>query len=189
MVNTQTAYSTDNAAAVAAYRQAKQDTTFAERMRADVEALGAGPRVFVRGGGFGTPQRVTALEQKGDHIPEGWRIVAGNLEPRRGKPGEQARQWLADHQPVDVRHVLTGHGLPYEVWVPNPKAGNYRVCKPEIFEHEGVLWALYEAQPGTGGIVVDDAKCTWTPRKLSEFHAAFEAFQESLPADAHAGRV
>lgn len=175
-MSTEHAYSTADSTAVAAYRQAKADhVTFAERMRADVEALGAGPRVFLRGGGFGSPQRVTALEQKGDHIPDGWRMVRGNLEPRRGKPGESARQWLADHQPTDARHVLIKHGLPYEVWVPNPKAGNYRVCQPEIFEHDSTLWALYENEPGAGEIAFDDAKCTWTPRKLSEFYAAKEA--------------
>src|SRR5689334_4787977 len=89
VVNTQTAYSTDKPEVVAAYRQAKEaHNTFGARMRADVEALGAGPRVFLRGGGFGSPQRITALEQKGDHIPDGWRVVRGQLEPRRGKPGE-----------------------------------------------------------------------------------------------------
>ncbi len=188
MVSTQHAYSTDNTDAVTAYRQAKDGhAAFADRMRADVEALGAGPRAFLRGG-FGGPTEITALERKGDHIPEGWRVVRGQLEPRRGKPGETARRWLADHQPVDVRHVLTKHGLPRDVWVPNPKAGNYRVCKPEIFEHLGILWALYEAEPGSSEIGFDNTPCTWTPRKLSEFHAAFEAFQESLPAGARAGR-
>jgi hypothetical protein len=175
-MTTQHAYSTDNAEAVAAYRKAKADhPTFVERVRADLEALGAGPRIYLQGGGFGSPKTVTALEQKGDHIPEGWRVVRGNLEPRRGKPGEAARQWLADHQPVDVRHVLVQHGLPRDVWVPNPNAGNYRVCAPEIFEHDGVLWALYEAEPGTEEISFNSARCTWTPRKLSEFHAAREA--------------
>lgn len=174
------AYSTDRPEVVAAYREAKADhPRFAARLRADVEALGAGPRVFLRSGAFGSPQAITALEQRGDHIPDGWRVVRGQLEPRRGKPGEQARQWLAAHQPVDVRHVLTQHGLPRDVWVPNPNGGNYRVCAPEIFEHQGVLWALYEAEPGTQEISFDSTRCTWTPRKLSEFHAAFEAFSEA----------
>ena len=181
---TQHAYSTDNPAAVAAYRQAKEsDIAFSGRLRADVEALGAGPRVYLRSG-FGGPKEITALEQKGDHIPEGWRVVRGNLEPRRGKPGEAARQWLADHQPGDVRHVLTGHGLPRSVCVPNPGGSSYRVVAPEIFEHDGVLWALYEAEPGTDELGFDRTPCTWAPRKLSEFHAAFEAFQESRAAKA-----
>lgn len=178
---TQFAYSTDNPEAVAVYRAAKDDHAgFAAKLRADVEALGAGPKVYVRNG-FGGPNEVTALEQKGDYIPEGWRVVRGNLEPRRGKPGDAARKWLAGHQPTDVRHVLTKHGLPRNVWVPSPSQGNYRVCAPEIFEHQGVLWALYEAEPGAG-LGFDDSPCTWTPRKLSEFHAAFEAFQESIAA-------
>jgi hypothetical protein len=174
------AYSTTDTETIAAYRQAKAGhSTFAARLRADVEALGAGPRVYLRSGAFGSPNTITGLEPKGDTIPEGWRIVRGNLEPRRGKPGEQARQWLAAHQPVDTRHVLAQRGLPRDVWVPNPKVGNYRVVAPEIFEHKGVLWALYEAEPGSGEIAFDDAKCTWTPRKLSEFHTAFEAFEEA----------
>jgi hypothetical protein len=178
---TQHAYSTDNAEIVAAYRAAKDaHGTFASRLLADLQALGAGPRVYIRNG-FGGPNEVTALEQKGDHVPDGWRLMksSGNLEPRRGKPGEPARQWLAEHQPVDVRHVLTQHGLPRSVWVPNPGAGNYRVCAPDIFEHQGVLWALYEAEPGAEEIGFDNSRCTWTPRKLSEFHAAFEAFSEA----------
>jgi hypothetical protein len=186
MTSEQRAYSTDNPEAVAAYREAKEARlAFAERLRSDVEALGAGPNVYVRNG-FGAPNEIFTLEQKGDHVPEGWRIVRGNLVPRRGKPGEGARRWLANHQPVDVRHVLTEHGLPRNVWVPNPSQGNYRVCAPEIFEHEGVLWALYEAEPGAQEIGFDSSPCTWTPRKLSEFHAAFEAFQEAEAAKAGA---
>jgi hypothetical protein len=178
MTSEQRAYSTDDPEAVAAYREAKEaHPAFAERLRSDVEALGAGPRVYLRTG-FSVKE-ITALEQKGDHIPEGWRVVRGNLVPRRGKPGEGARRWLMDHQPPDAREMLVPHGLPRDVWVPNHDQGNYRVCAPEIFEHKGVLWALYEAEPGAQEIGFDSSPCTWTPRKLSEFHAAFEAFQEA----------
>lgn len=176
----QHAYSTDNPDVVAAYRIAvEQRNTFGKRIAAAVEALGAGPRVHVRGGAMsGDSQRVVGLEQKGDHIPDGWRFLksSGTLEPRRGKPGDPARQWLADHQPVDVRTVMEAEGLPRSVWIPT-EGFSYRIVLPELFEHDGTLWAMYEAEPGTSDTGFDSEPCTWTPRKLSEFHAAREAFE------------
>lgn len=175
------AYSTDNPEAVAAYRQARAEQKEAgKRIAADVAALGAGPRVFVRTSGFSSiPSELTAIEQKGDHIPEGWRVVRGNLEPRRGKPGEGARKWLADHQPVDVRHVMEAHGLPRTSWIPRGNGLGYRIVSPALFEHDGTLWASYEGEPGTTDCGFDTDKCTWTPRKLSEFHAAREAAEDA----------
>jgi hypothetical protein len=183
----QHAYSTDNPTAVEIYAtiQAEQET-WRERVKAALEELGAGPRIYIRHGMFGDPNTITAIEPKGDHVPDGWRILQrdGLLHPRRGKPGDPARRWLAEHQPKDVRHALSMHGLPRNVWVPRGGDFGYRVVAPEIFEHDGVLWARYEAEPGK-----DDGRsepCTWTPRKLSEFHAAFEAFQEASTAKASA---
>lgn len=172
----QHAYSTSDPAILAAYHQTTADhAAMGERIRDDLTALGAGPQVWLQRGSFGSANQITAIQQNGDHVPDGWRIVRGNLEPRRGKPGEAARKWLADHQLPDLRHVLAQHGLPRNVWVPNPSQGNYRVCPPELFELDGVLWALYDAEPGNSEISFDTEKCTWTPRKLSEFHAAAEA--------------
>jgi len=180
-MSTEHAYSTSNPAIVAAYREAVQrNTEYGPRMRADVEALGAGPRIYMRNGSFDEPNRITALEQKDGHIPDGWRFVRGHLEPRRGKPGEQARQWLADRQPADARHALTSHGLPRAVWVPASNGSfSYRIVSPDLFEHDGTLWACYEIEPGTSGSGFDEERCTWTPRKLSEFHAAREVFEAS----------
>jgi hypothetical protein len=180
---TQHAYSTDNPEAVAVYLAAKANQeTWRDRVMAALEALGAGPQVYIRNGMFGDPNRIIALEPKGNHVPEGWRLLKrdGLLHPRRGKPGDPARKWLADHQPQDVRHALVAYGLPRNVWVPRSSNFGYRVVAPDIFEHARVLWARYEAEPGK-----DDSHsepCTWTPRKLSEYHAAFEAFQEATAA-------
>lgn len=179
MTDKQHAYSTDNPDAVAAYRQALADhSAMGKRLCDDVAALGAGPRVYLRSSGFpGSPDRITALEQAGNHIPDGWRVVRGQLEPRRGKPGDAARQWLADHQPVDVRHVMESHGLPRACWLPRDKEFGWSIVTPKLFEHDGVLWACYQGEPGVSGSGFDEVRCTWTPRKLSEFFAAFEAHE------------
>ncbi|MFI1194035.1 hypothetical protein ACH4T9_12370 [Micromonospora sp. NPDC020750] len=178
---TEHVYSTSNPTIVAAYRKAKADAAEAgKRIAADVKKLGAGPRVFVRTSGFsGITASLTAIEQQGDHIPEGWRVVRGNLEPRRGKPGEAARQWLADHQPADVRHVIEQHGLPRAAWIPRGNDFGYRIVAPKLFEHDGTLWASYAAEPGTSDSGFDTERCAWETRKLSEFYAAREAMESA----------
>lgn len=183
-MTTEHAYSTDNPETVAAYLKAVADYRgYADRMLADMDALGAGPGVRISRGMFGSRDQLFALDQKGDHIPDGWRIVRGHLVPRRGKPGGAARQWLADHQPVDIRAVMTGHGLPRSAWIPGSDSG-YRVVSPTLFEHDGTLWACYEGEPGKGDSSFDSTPCTWTPRKLSEFYAAFEAVAAAQAAEA-----
>lgn len=174
---TEKAYSTSDPEIVAVYRQALADRAeMGKKIAAGVRVLGAGPRVFVRDSGFsGIARSITAVEQQGDHIPDGWRVVGGNLEPRRGKPGEAARQWLTDHQPVDVRGVMEKHGLPRSCWLPRGREFGWSISRPALFEHDGVLWASYAAEPGTSDSGFDTEKCTWEPRKLSEFHAAREA--------------
>lgn len=172
------AYSTDKAEVVAAYLQALADrNAFKDNIRADLETLGTGPQIYYVSESFsGGRDRITALEQKGDHIPDGWRVMkrTGLLEPRRGKPGEPARQWLADHQPIDVRYVMEQHGLPRTVWLPTDSG--YRIVSPKLFEYDGTLWACYPGEPGRSG-GFDNKACTWTPRKMSEFYAAVEAFE------------
>ncbi|PZG12451.1 hypothetical protein C1I95_25725 [Micromonospora craterilacus] len=182
-MSTERAYSTADPAIVAAYRRAVAARKAAfDRLSADLKTLGAGPRVKAYAGTFpGSADTITAIEQQGDHIPDGWRLVRGNLEPRRGKPGEDARRWLADHQPVDVRHAMESHGLPRAAWIPRGSDLGYRVVAPRLFEHDGTLWALYDAEPGT--VEFDSGKCSWTPRKLSEFHAADEAREDAAAAE------
>lgn len=183
------AYSTSAPATLAAYRQALVDrATMGKKVAASLEELGAGPQVYMISDGIpGTRDRFTAIQPQGDHVPEGWRLMkrSGLLEPRRGKPGEAARAWFAEHQPVDVRHVMEQHGLPRSAWKPSPSG--YSISTPQLFDGGDALWARYASEPGTGG-AFDTKPCTWTPRKLSEFHTAWEAFQAREAADRqHAG--
>lgn len=83
------------------------------------------------------------------------------------KAGEQARKWLADHQPPDLRAVLAAHGLPRTSRL--TRDGGYLISTPQVFLHEGTVWALYKGTP--------DGQCSWQPRKLSEFYAALEALE------------
>jgi hypothetical protein len=169
------AYSTDNPEAVAAFRQTRADLiSFKDRVRAACAELGGNNGPLVRQGIWGSPDEIVGLDpDDSGTIPEGWRIVRGRLEPRRGKPGDGARKWLAEHQPPDMRHAMVGHGLPRHSQTPS-NTGGFRLSAPALFEHDGVLWACYSGKPGEG--VIDDGQaCTWTPRKLSEFHAAREA--------------
>ncbi|MFI2663215.1 hypothetical protein [Micromonospora carbonacea] len=172
-------YATSDPTIVAAYRRAVADRAeMGKRIAADVKALGAGPRVFVRTSGFsGIPTQLTAIEQQGDHVPDGWRVVRGNLEPRRGKPGESAREWLANHQPVDVRDAMEKHGLPRACWLPRDREFGWTISQCRLFEHDGTLWASYAAEPGTSDSGFDTERCSWESRKLSEFYAAREAME------------
>jgi hypothetical protein len=171
------AYSTDNPEAVAAFRQTGTDmSTFLTRLRADIAALPGVANPLVYRGVWGLRDELVALEPDGSGVvPDGWRLVRGRFEPRRGKPGDAARKWLADHQPPDVRHTLTQHGLPRHVSIATG-AGGFRMVSPMLFEHDGVLWACFSAEPSKG-FFGDEDPCTWTPRKLSEFHAAREAVE------------
>jgi len=170
------AYSTTDPAALAAWR----DTMTAEHahhqtMRAAIDAMPGAKGTIVRQGIFHARDRIIALIPDGSgQVPDGWRLVRGNLEPRRGMPGDNARAWLEAHQPSDVRAVLTGHGLPRFSTRP---AGGGRVLnyEPVIFEQDGTLWACYRGKPGD--LLNSSATCTWTPRRLSEFHAALEAVE------------
>lgn len=173
----QYAYSTDKPEVVAAYRETKAEMReFGQRMRADCEALGGNSGGLLDRGIWGSPDRIVGLMPDGSGtIPDGWRMVRGRLEPRRGKPGEGARRWLAAHQPPDVRHTLTAHGLPRHSTVPGGPGMSYRLFSPALFELDGTLWVCYDGEPGDGlmsGEALDES--VWTPRRLSEFYAARE---------------
>lgn len=172
----QYAYSTDKPEVLAAYHLVRREMReFGQRMRADCEALGGNSGGLLNRGVWGSPDRIVGLMPDGSGtVPDGWRMVRERLEPRRGKPGEAARRWLADHQPPDVRHTLTGHGLPRHSSVPT-KAMTYQLIPPVLFELDGTLWVCYEGKPGDelmSGETLDES--IWTPRRLSEFHAARE---------------
>lgn len=176
----QHAYSTGRPEVVAAWRDASEARQeFGRRLAADCEALGGNTGALLNRGVWGSPDRIVALEPDGSGtIPDGWRMVRRQLEPRRGKPGEAARRWLADHQPPDARHTLTGHGLPRHSTMPGGPAMTYRLVSPVLFELDGTLWACFEGKPGDAlmtGDAVDES--IWAPRRLSEFHAAREEWE------------
>lgn len=179
-MTTQTAYSTDNPEHVVAYRTAVAQAEHArKRLAADMIALNVGTTCNLVGGPLTDGERfkITALEPNSDgHIPDGWRLNSDSmLVPRRGRPGESARQWLADHTVTNPIAVLRSTGLARAAWIPGGNFG-YRVVPPVVFEHDNTLWALYKGKPGESGSGFDNGDtCTWTPRKLSEYYTAKEA--------------
>jgi hypothetical protein len=181
------AYSTDRPEVVAAYRQTvQQRREFGQRVMADCAALGGNQGPLMRRGIWGHPDEIIGLGPDGSGVnPDGWRLVRGRLEPRPRKPGEPARRWLAEHQPPDVRHVLTRHGLPRHSTTPVRERGmTYRVTQPALFELDGVLWVCYQDKPGDdlmAGETLDES--IWTQRRLSEFHAAREAAEARHAAE------
>lgn len=165
------AYSTDDPATVAAFKAtAIAYNEMGGRAREDAEKLGNNKGALIVGGVLGAPRVVGLAADDPANPPEGWQYVKGRdqLEPRRGKAGESARQWLAGHQPPDLRGVLAEHGLP--VYYRN---GN-KIGNPALFLHDDTVWALYGGYP--------EGECTWTQRKLSEFHAAQEALEAAETA-------
>lgn len=180
----QHAYSTDSPEIVAAFRDtADAMRSYLPTLREAIAAIPGAKNPLVRGGFWGSSDELVALEADGSgDVPDGWRIVRGRLEPRRGKPGDDARKWLAAHQPPDVRHTLVDFGLPRHASIP-AEGGRFRLVAPDLFEHDGTLWACYDGEPGHG--VLDDGKsCTWTPRPLSEFYAAQETHEAARSAEA-----
>lgn len=177
---TEYAYRTSDVEIVNEYRTAVAcSKARGKKIAAALAELGVGPEIYVKFSGFpGDRMRFTEVVPVGDYVPDGWRLMksTGRLEPRRGKPGEAARQWLADHQPIDVRNVMEARGLPRAAWIPGD-GFNYRIVSPSFFERDGVLWARYAAEPGTSGSGFDTQPCTWEACKLSEFYAAYEAHQ------------
>lgn len=175
MINPAYVYSTDDPIVVEVYRRtAAARAATSDRLAADLAALGAGPNIYGRAGRTGHPDEFTEIDQLGNAVPDGWRVVQGRLRPRSGKAGEPARKWLDDHRPADVRHALAEHGLPRQVWIPDPRRrGEYLITEVEVFENAGVVWAAYQGEPG-GPSDFYDTPCTWSPRTLAEYHAARE---------------
>lgn len=173
MIDTHYPYSTSDPETVATYHRVLTELgEFGERTRAACEAVGGNKGPLVNRGMWGRPDEIVALEPDGSgEIPDGWRMVRGRLEPRRGKAGDGARQWLAAHQPPDLRHALVAHGLPRHATVPGGDGLRLRLVAPVLFEMDGTLWAGYAGKPGDSFLDKGDA-CTWTPRKLSEFYTA-----------------
>ena len=174
---TETAYSTNDPKIVAAFQEARTaERTAARRAVDDAVALGKNKGPLIVRGIWDIPDRVVGLAPDDPtDPPEGWVYIKtrDRLEPRRGNAGVAARDWLAAHQPIDVRRVLTKHGLPRNSKsADSDVSGRYQLLSPTVFEHEGALWARYR-----GEVDVIAGECTWTPRKLSEFYAAREAVE------------
>lgn len=172
---TEHVYATNDTATVAVYRETV--AAFNEMGRKageDAEALGKNKGALIRNHRVSAPEVVGLGADDPTDPPAGWRYSKAEecLVPRRGQAGEPARQWLDAHQPPDLRAVLEQHGLPRTC-----KPGEdfrFFLSTPGVFEHDGTVWALYPAAP--------DGECAWTPRKLSEWHAAREAAEEAQSA-------
>ncbi len=165
------AFSTDNPETVAAYRDTNRDIdTTMNKAVADAEKIGKNKGLMVTRSGFNGPRIVGLAELDPNDPPAGWQYTkrAGHLVPGRGKAGAEAQKWLDESKPADIRSVLERHGLPR--WAKSShESASFAFNTPAIFEHDGTLWVLYR-----GHI---DGTCTWTPRKLSEYHAAREQFE------------
>lgn len=178
------AYSTDDPTAVAAFTAARDaSVAFARKVVADAEALGKNKGALrTSTGSDGGYETIGIAPDDPDDPPEGWVYSKAReaLVPRRGKAGESARKWLAEHQPpkeTRIRAVMAEHGLPV-----NDMHGDGRFGLPAIGVHDGVLWALYLGTPGLWFAGDKQPEITWTPRKLSEYYAAHEASEAQVAA-------
>jgi len=178
------AYSNSDPAVVAQFIAAAEAARAAGlRAIAAAETLGRNKGPAVTPGMWSIADTITGLfPDDPTNPPDGWVYVArhATLRPQRGPAGDSARTWFADNPLVpDARAVIARSGLPYY----SRTAGEgmrYRLARPHVFHHDGVLWARY-----LGPV---DGDCTWTPRRLSEFHAALEAAAAtaSVGEDGHA---
>lgn len=162
----QLVYSTDDAGIVAAWRQSQIDFE-ASRLKtnADAEAFGKNKGVLVRRS-LGRLEVIGLVADDPKDPPAGWRYVREQLEPRRGKPGEAARQWLADSQPPTFRDALErDYGLPMHFGF---------LGIPGIFEQGGEVWVVYGGKPD------GEIGPLWRERKLSEFYAAKERLEAEV---------
>lgn len=177
----ESAYSLNNHDAHTAYIAACEAGRAAgQRAIEDAKVLGHNDGPAVSRGLGDSPDVITGLFAADPaDPPAGWVYVQSRevLRPRRGRDGHTARAWIANHQLApDPRATLVAFGLPHYSRSA-ADAGRYRIARPHVFHHEGVLWARYE------GVV--DGECLWTPRPLSAFHAALEAGQaEAVATDA-----
>lgn len=97
--------------------------------------------------------------------PEGWRYVRERFEPRRGKAGDEAREWLKSVQLPQLRNIMDDHGLPKILF----KGGRMRT--PGMFMHDGAIYAIYGAEP-------DNIGPAWERIPLSEYYTAQEQSEQ-----------
>lgn len=182
-----TCYSTTDPDTVKALLDATQALhDFAVKVCADAEQLGNNKGVRRSGGLFGHIEVAGLAPDDPENPPEGWRYLKGRdiLLPRRGKAWESARRWMSDHEApkVDVRGVLSEHGLPRYSTNGSGDLGGLRIDMPGIFHHDGTVWANYSGRPCNEPLAVRDEDYAepderWMLRRDSEWHAAREALE------------
>jgi hypothetical protein len=183
---TQVAYVTRDPDTVAALRATRTATgAFNAQLAADLQVLGR--NTGATGYTFGRPEIVGLKPRDPQDPPDGWKYLRrmSCLVPRNGRPGEQARRWLADHQPPPrAVDILGDHGAPTSISMPDG-FGRIRICPPAVLITEvtgRTVHLLYEADPAeraavgrsfsSGPDVPDDR---WEQEPLSAWHLALEA--------------
>lgn len=170
MNNNEHVYSTNAPTIVAAYQAtADEYNSMGRKAREDAESLGKNKGALIVNDRVSGPRVIGLDADDPTDPPQGWRYskADGHLVPRRGKPGEPARQWLEAHQPPDLRAVLEGHGLPR--FCKHGEDLRWFLATPGLMFHDGAVWARYPTVP--------NGDCTWEQRRVSEWHAAREAME------------
>lgn len=182
----QYAFRTDDPAALAAYRQARQArSAAADAVVAEAEALGKNNGPAIRGGIFGSGDQIVGLfAADPDDPPVGWVYRKGRelLLPRKGRPGQPAVDFLERHKDIggDPQVALQEHGLAAHSTLPS--GFGYAIRRPTVFEHAGALYAKYTGEI-KGVLGATEEGCTWPEIPLSQFYAALEAVQAAEKAE------
>lgn len=167
------AYKTTDPTIVAAFTDtAEQVRDIQNRAVAEAEKIGGNNGLMVSRA-FGDLKVIGLAVGDPANPPEGWRYVRERFEPRRGKPGEQARAWLDSIQPPSVRDVMAQHGLPRNCSL---KFGFFG--SPGIFMHAGAVYAIYKGGPD-GGVGP-----SWVSIRPSEYYAAQEQYEDAQKSEA-----
>ena len=164
------AFKTTNPEIVAAWKAtAEQIREANKRAVREAEAIGKNNGLMIQRA-LGEEKFVGLSPLDPEDPPEGWRYVRGQFEPRRGKAGDAARQWLASVQRPDLRGILAGHGL--------PRMTTFRygfMGVPGLVMHDAAVYAIYKGGPDS------DVGPAWESCRPSEYYAAQED-AETAPA-------
>jgi hypothetical protein len=142
-------------------------------------------RLWLTNGVFGAPELYALQPVDPAKIPEGWRVLKGKrgapdrIEPRRGQPGLDAREWLAEHQPPKgERLIVADFGAPTSSSKPSGD-GRELITLVKVLLTDDAVHLLYDSEPGgcvwsRGPEMPDDR---WTREPLSSWHLALEAHE------------
>jgi hypothetical protein len=167
------AFKTTDPAVVADWEAtAQQIRDIGNRAVDEPKAIGKNKGLMIQRG-IGDESFVGLAPEDPDDVPEGWRLVRGQLEPRRGRPGEQARAWLDSVQLPSMRKAMEAHGMPQLTF------GGGRMRVPAMFMYDGAVWVLHGIEPD------GEVGPAWERIRISEFYAAQED-AESAPDKAEA---